>query len=38
MFPAVNMKAAKTAPGAPAVEQPAPKTRGRKKAVADAVQ
>jgi len=38
MFPAVNMKAAKTAPVAPAVEQPAPKTRGRKKAVADAVQ
>jgi hypothetical protein len=38
MFPAVNMKTAKTAPVAVAVETTAPKTRGRKKAAADAVQ
>ena len=40
MFPAVNMKAAKTAPVAVAVavEPTATKTRGRKKAAADAVQ
>ena len=38
MFPAVNMKSAKTAPVATAVE-PAAKTRGRKKAAtADAAQ
>jgi hypothetical protein len=36
MFPAVNIKAAKTAPVA--VETTAPKTRGRKKAATDAVQ
>ena len=36
MFPAVNMKAVKTAPVA--VEPTATKTRGRKKAAADAVQ
>jgi hypothetical protein len=38
MFPAVNMKAVKTAPVAVAVEPAATKTRGRKKAAADAVQ
>ena len=38
MFPAVNMKAVKTAPVAVAVEPTATKTRGRKKAAADAVQ
>ena len=38
MFPAVNMKSAKTAPVAVAVEPTAIKTRGRKKAAADAVQ
>ena len=38
MFPAVNMKSAKTAPMAIAVEPAATKTRGRKKAAADAVQ
>jgi hypothetical protein len=38
MFPAVNMKAAKTAPAPVAVEPTAIKTRGRKKAAADAVQ
>jgi len=38
MFPAVNMKAVKTAPAPVAVETTAPKTRGRKKAAADAVQ
>jgi hypothetical protein len=38
MFPAVNMKSVKTAPVAVAVETTAPKTRGRKKAAADAVQ
>ena len=38
MFPAVNMKAVKTAPVAVAVEPTAAKTRGRKKAAADAVQ
>ena len=37
MFPAVNMKASKSAPVAPAVETTA-KTRSRKKAAADAVQ
>jgi hypothetical protein len=35
MFPAVNMKSAKSTPVA---ETPAAKTRGRKKAAADAVQ
>ena len=38
MFPAVNMKAVKTAPVAVAAEPSATKTRGRKKAAADAVQ
>jgi hypothetical protein len=38
MFPAVNMKSAKTAPVATAVESAATKTRSRKKAAADAVQ
>jgi hypothetical protein len=38
MFPAVNMKAVKTAPVAVAVEPTETKTRGRKKAAADAVQ
>jgi len=38
MFPAVNMKAVKTTPVAVAVEPAATKTRGRKKAAADAVQ
>ena len=38
MFPAVNMKAVKTAPVAVAAEPAATKTRGRKKAAADAVQ
>ena len=38
MFPAVNMKAVKAAPVAVAVEPTATKTRGRKKAAADAVQ
>ena len=38
MFPAVNMKSAKTVPVATAVEPVAAKTRSRKKAAADAVQ
>ena len=38
MFPAVNMKSAKPAPVPVAVEPTAIKTRGRKKAAADAVQ
>ena len=38
MFPSVNMKSAKPAPVAVAVEPTATKTRGRKKAAADAVQ
>jgi hypothetical protein len=38
MFPAVNMKSAKTVPVATAVEPAAAKTRSRKKAAADAVQ
>jgi hypothetical protein len=38
MFPAVNMKTAKTATVATAVETTATKTRSRKKAAADAVQ
>ena len=38
MFPAVNMKSAKTVPVATAVESAAVKTRSRKKAAADAVQ
>jgi hypothetical protein len=38
MFPAVNMKTAKTAPVTTAVEPAAAKTRSRKKAAADAVQ
>ena len=38
MFPSVNMKSAKTAPVATAVEPTAVKTRSRKKAAADAVQ
>ena len=38
MFPAVNMKSAKPAPVATAVEPTAVKTRSRKKAAADAVQ
>jgi hypothetical protein len=38
MFPAVNMKAVKTAPVAPAAESAVTNTRGRKKAAADAVQ
>ena len=38
MFPAVNMKSAKTVPVATAVEPTAVKTRSRKKAAADAVQ
>jgi hypothetical protein len=38
MFPAVNMKSAKPVPAPVAVEPTATKTRGRKKAAADAVQ
>ena len=38
MFPAVNLKSAKPAPAPVAVEPTAIKTRGRKKAAADAVQ
>ena len=38
MFPAVNMKSAKPAPAPVVVEPTATKTRGRKKAAADAVQ
>ena len=38
MFPAVNMKSAKSVPVATAVEPVAAKTRSRKKAAADAVQ
>ena len=38
MFPAVNMKSAKTAPVVTAAEPAAAKTRSRKKAAADAVQ
>lgn len=38
MFPAVNMKSAKTVPVVTAVEPVAAKTRSRKKAAADAVQ
>jgi hypothetical protein len=38
MFPSVNMKTARPAPVATAVESIAVKTRGRKKAAADAVQ
>lgn len=38
MFPAVNMKSAKPAPAPVVVEPTAIKTRGRKKAAADAVQ
>ena len=38
MFPAVNMKSAKPVPVATAIEPAATKTRGRKKAAADAVQ
>jgi len=38
MFPSVNMKASKSVPVTAAVEPTAIKTRGRKKAAADAVQ
>jgi hypothetical protein len=38
MFPTVKMKTSRSEPVVAAVEQPAPKTRGRKKAAADAVQ